>query len=414
MNIVMRKMQSSLPRHKREVHLPRTDNNQQPITVCYIIDRLDQAGTESQLLALIGNIDRSIVNPLLVILDGNDTVSQLLEPSNCLVLRLGVNKLGSLTAVSAARQFVHFLRTHKVDLLQAYFLDSAYFGIPLARWAGVKRIVRVRNNLGYWLTPKHRFMNQMLGPWVDVTITNSLEGRDALIVGEKLPEERIQVLENGVDLQRFSQSLKTLPFTRGGPPRIGCVANLRPVKNIDGLIRAAAILRNLISDFTVEVAGDGPQRETLQALIEQYSLQPHIRLLGRVTDIPAFLQSVDIAVLPSHSEGMSNALLEAMASARAIVATDVGATPRLIRDGVDGRIIKPHPESIAEGIAELCIHPQVGQRFALSARQRVEVEFSRDAMCRRFTTFYQRIVQGTAAISMNADNPHSGSLQSLR
>jgi glycosyltransferase involved in cell wall biosynthesis len=376
----------------------------QPVTICYIIDRLDHAGTESQLLALIQSIDQRSVRPLLVVLDGSDVVSRDLEPQNCPVLRLGVRKLGSVAALRAARQFIQFLRSHKVDLLQAYFLDSAYFSIPLARLAGIKRVVRVRNNLGYWLTPKHRYLNRILSPWVNVTITNSQAGKEALQVGENIPEHRIQILENGVDLERFSAVQRTPPFAHDGPPRIGCVANLRPVKNIDGLIHATLSLRNQFPALTVHVAGDGPQRSELEQLIVRSGLQSTVRLLGRVTNIPEFLQSVDIVVLPSHSEGMSNALLEAMAAARAIVATNVGANPRLIRNGIDGRIVTPEPESIARGIAELCAHPDEARRYALSARQRVQTEYSREAMCRRFVEFYRRIMSNTGSHAVT-ENP---------
>src|SRR6266545_7503864 len=123
-----------------------------PVRVCFMIDRLSRAGTESQLLALIRELDRSQVRPSLVLLDGEDDLSRALEPADCPVIRLGVRKLFSPKAVAAARRLRAFWREQRPDVLQVYFLDAAYLGAPLAKLCGVKKVLRVRNNLGYWLT----------------------------------------------------------------------------------------------------------------------------------------------------------------------------------------------------------------------------------------------------------------------
>src|SRR5205823_12570005 len=104
---------------------------------------------------------------------------------------------------AAAREFARLLRQQGIDILQTYFLDSTYFGVLVARWAGVRKVVRVRNNLGYWLTFKHRVLHRLYGPWIDLTLTNSADGRFAL-EAEGVPAAKIAVLENGVDVERFA------------------------------------------------------------------------------------------------------------------------------------------------------------------------------------------------------------------
>src|SRR6476469_4498515 len=103
--------------------LPTATPNADPVRVCFMIDRLSRAGTESQLLALIRELDRSQVRPSLVLLDGEDDLSRALEPADCPVIRLGVRKLFSPKAVSAARRLRAFWREQRPDILQAYFLD---------------------------------------------------------------------------------------------------------------------------------------------------------------------------------------------------------------------------------------------------------------------------------------------------
>jgi glycosyltransferase involved in cell wall biosynthesis len=362
-----------------------------PVRVGFLIDRLSRAGTETQLLALIRSLDRSRVLPFLCLLDGEDELSRSLEPTDCPVLRLGVRSLFGSAAMVGAARVKHFWRRNRIDVVQTYFLDSTYFGVPLARLCGVRRVIRVRNNLGYWLTGKHRRLGRWMGRLADVTLTNSPDGREALVTAEGLHPEKIAVLENGVDLDRFPSGRE--PFSDSERVRVGAVANLRPVKNIDGLIRAAAVLRDEFAKLLFEVAGDGEQRMELEALIQQHRLGDRFHLLGAVADVPGFLVRQDVAVLCSHSEGMSNALLEYMASGRAIIATDAGANARLIIEGLHGRIVPPgKDESLTTALAEMIRAPQAARRMAAAARQRAEAEYSRAAMVRRFEDFYERLL----------------------
>src|SRR5262249_10232649 len=162
-----------------------------------LIDNLSRAGTEMQMLALLRSLDRAAVEPSLVLLDGETELSRSLEPDHCPVVRLGVKSFASRRAVAAAGRFAPFLCEGEGDVLQAYFLDSTYFGVPIARWTGVRKVVRVRNNLGYWLTFKHRLLNRLYEPWIDLSLTNSERGR-ATLEAEGVPAAKIAVLANGV------------------------------------------------------------------------------------------------------------------------------------------------------------------------------------------------------------------------
>jgi glycosyltransferase involved in cell wall biosynthesis len=364
-----------------------------PVRVCFMIDRLSRAGTETQLLALVRELDRTRVAPTLVLLDGEDDLSRALEPADCPVVRLGVRKLFSPKAVSAARRLRAFWREHRPDVLQTYFLDAAYFGAPLARLCGVRKVLRVRNNLGYWLTRRHRVMGRLVRPFVDATLTNTPAGRDQLVARDGLRPDRVVVLENGVDTNRFKRFM--LPDLTKKVVRVGCVANLRPVKNIDGLMRAAKAALEKFPRLVFEVAGDGEQRADLAALHAELGLGERFVLRGSVADVPNFLRRVDVAVLPSHSEGMSNALLEYMAAGRAVIATDVGANARLLDGGKCGLVVPPNdPAAVVDAIGELLQNPLRAAGYGSAARRRVDVEFSRDAMRKRFEAYYRDLVGG--------------------
>jgi glycosyltransferase involved in cell wall biosynthesis len=367
-----------------------------------MIDDLSRAGTESQLLALIRGLDRTAFAPSLVLLNGEGEHSRSLEPTDCPVLRLAVTRLLSAKAVTAAKRLRAFWREHRPDVAQIYFHDSAYFGVPMAKACGVKYVVRVRNNLGYQQTRKHRMLSRLIRPWVNGVLTNSELGRDAIAAMDRMPSDRVTVIENGVDLERYGpigwaalseSGIGTDSRRESATLTVGCVANLRPIKNIDGMMRAAKVLLERFPAVRFEVAGDGEQRAELERLHAELGLGERFVLRGSVSDVPAFLRGVDVAVLPSHSEGMSNALLEYMAAGKPVVATTVGANPKLLADGC-GVLVPPGDETALVGaLAELLSHPALRTRFGAAARVRVEAEYSRAAMLRRFERFYTELAK---------------------
>jgi glycosyltransferase involved in cell wall biosynthesis len=358
-----------------------------PVGVSFVIDNLSRAGTETQLLALIAGLDRRRVTPTLVLLDGRGDESRRLEPADCPTIRLGVTKLLGRDAFRAARRLRNFWRAFPPAVEACYFLDSAYFAVPVARLCGVPKVVRIRNNLGYWLTRKHRLLNRLARPWVDAVLTNSAGGRQALIDGDGLDPAMVTVVENGVDLDRFAGGPP--PLSRPGVKRIGCVANLRPVKNIDGLLRVAKLVLERHPDATFEVAGDGPERARLEALHADLGLGDRFAFRGAVADVPAFLRGVDVAVLPSHSEGMSNALLEALAAGRALVVTDTGANAQLVADGERGRVVPVGNDiALVDALVDVLGDPVTAQRYGDAGRDFVATNYGRAAMVCRFEDFF--------------------------
>ena len=372
--------------------MPEMTTSRPPVVVCFVIDELSRAGTETQLLALLKGLDRRRVRPVLCLLKGAAPAFMEMIPPDCPTLTLSLHRLLGLGAIDAALRLTRFWRQHRVQIVQTYFLDSAYFAVPLARLAGISRVVRVRNNVGYWLTRKHRLLGRVIGRLCRATLTNSAEGRDALVRGEHEPASKVRVITNGVDLDRF-EGLRS-PDLRRASVRIGMVGNLRPVKNVDGLIRSFAALATDFPGITLHIAGEGDQRPALERLIAERQLEGRVLLRGALGDIPAFLGSLDIAVLPSHSESLSNALLEYMAAGRPIVATHVGANSVVIRDGKDGRIVPAKDERAVEmALRGLIDQPEQALQMARSARERVSEDYSRGRMLEEFHQFYEGLMK---------------------
>jgi glycosyltransferase involved in cell wall biosynthesis len=364
-----------------------------PVRVCFLIDELTTAGTETQILALIRHLDRSRVRPHLCLLRGEGERSRALEPADCPVLRLGVRRLARPATFLPLLRLARFLRRERIDVLQVYFPESTYFG-TLAGWlAGVPHLVRTRNNLGYWMTPLHRRLGRLCNRFARLTVANSEACRRAVVADEGLAPGRVVVLENGVDLERFPPPPD--PGAADGARRVGVVANLRPVKGLDVFLRAAALVGECHPDVTFAVAGEGELRPDLERLAAGLGLKDRVTLPGAVADVPGFLAGLRVAVLPSHSEGMSNALLEYMAAGKAVVATAVGGNTGLIEDGVHGLLVPADdPVRLAEAVGRLLSDRDLAARLGQAARRRAEQQYSRAVMVRRFEAFYLGLREG--------------------
>ena len=289
-------------------------------------------------------------------------------------------------------RFARWLRDARIDVLQAYFPDSCYFGLTAARLAGVPHRLRTRNNIGHWLTPLHRRMGRLLNRFTTATVANCGAARAALLDAEGAAPESVIVLENGVDLERF---LEVSPLSPIAPPSpcIGAVANLRPVKGIDVLLRAAGKLARTHPSVRFAVAGEGEARAALEREAVELGVSARVEMPGAVRDIPAFLSRLDVAVLSSRAEGMSNAILEYMAAGRPIVASAVGAASDLIADGVHGLLVPPgDADALATALARLLDDRELACRLASAARRRAAERYSRLAMVKRFETFYSSLV----------------------
>jgi glycosyltransferase involved in cell wall biosynthesis len=367
---------------------------ERPVRVCFLIDELAPAGTETQLLALIRHLDRRRVWPYLCLLHGGKASSQALEPDCCPILRLQVGSLHHPHTLLQAWRFLRYLRRERIDVLQAYFPDSSYFGIPVAWLAGVKHRLRTRNNVGHWLTPLHRRLGRMLNLLTSRTLVNCEAARQAFLDSDWAHPESVFVLENGIDLERFRDMPPLSPRPSREGLRIGVVANLRPIKGLDGFLRAAADVHRRHPQTRFTIAGEGELRDELTRQAASLGLSACLSLPGSVSDVPSFLAGLDVAVLCSHAEGMSNALLEYMASGRPIVTTAVGAAAELIDDGVHGLLVPPgDARALAEAIQRLLTDRELALRLGEAARDRAFTYYSRASMVRRFEDFYERLLR---------------------
>ncbi len=309
------------------------------------------------------------------------------------------NLIGSIRASLA---LYHLLRETHFDIVMLYGLRANKIGRIVGRFAQTGTIVGGlrstypsgrKANWTLWL-------DRLTFRWTAGYISNSQAAIDHL-VSHGYPPSKFWLVRQGVDVTRFrpaaAEDKARLRQELGVPqdlPVISCVANLRPVKDHETLLRALAQVQRGGLRFRAEFAGEGPLRPHLEALAAKLDLADSVRFRGRVpsNEIPDLLRISDIAVLSSRVEGLPTALIEAMACGVPVAATRVGGTPEVVMESSTGFLVEPKDSTaLAAVIARLLEEEELRERMAVAARARAEELFSLDAMVKRYEAVLLRL-----------------------
>jgi glycosyltransferase involved in cell wall biosynthesis len=305
-------------------------------------------------------------------------------------------------------RFGRHLRRERIQIVHSYNFYSNVFAVPAARLAGTPVVIATIRDLGIYLTPMRKRVQRLVCALADCVIVNA----DAIkrqLVSEGYAAARVAVIHNGVELTRFRDCSphRQLHARYGLPPDaplVGVVGRLNRMKGLEDFLHAARRVATAVPAARFVIVGSGntstdtaPGEDTyleeLRRLAGDLGLADRVIFTGFRPDIPALLPGLTVSVLPSHSEGLSNALLESMAAGLPVVATDVGGTREAVMHGVTGLLIPSHePEAIADGVIRLLRDPARAARLGRAARQRIHDEFSMSKMVAATESLYQRLL----------------------
>jgi glycosyltransferase involved in cell wall biosynthesis len=365
------------------------------IRVCFVFDFWrGRTGAELQLSMLLRHIDRKKIEPFVLLLHGRE--EEIAEPPDCPVYCLKMGWLRSFSTLAKAWELRRFFKQNKIDIIQGLIVDnpSLSFAALVGKWSGVKKVFGFRVDIGFWVTPgqaragkfAHRFL-------IDKVIANAEACKRSIIEQENAKPENIFVVPNLIETELFADIPTWTMANAHTPRRIGSVGTLNSVKGTDVLIDAAKIVLDKHPDVQFELAGTGKKVDQYQSQIEQLGIAKNVRLLGSLSDIPTFLSTLDIAVLPSRSEGLPNAIMEYMAAGRPCVVTDVGGCGELIQHERNGLLVPPeNPAALAEGIVNLLDHPEKAEKFAQTARQDISDKYEAKVLADRWCEIYESVL----------------------
>lgn|GEM_PF-125016 len=376
-------------------------------TVFYTDSRV-LGGAENAMFMLLESLDRRAWQPTLL-LDDAPGVEPLAERAAALgvpVRRVAPLPLG-LTGARRVPALARLLRRERPDVFHAHMSSPvackwALAAAVLARVPAVLGTVQVGeyeppNHSAYW---QLRALARGVGRYVAVSRAIAAE----LVERLDWPAEKIEVVYNAVDAERAAVTAPPgLREELGGEgrPLVLTPARLHAQKGHATLLGAAAE----VPDAIFVLAGDGPEREPLEALAQRLGVAERVRFLGRREDVPELLAACDLFALPSLYEGSSLAVLEAMAAGIPIVSSAIGGTDELIEDGRSGLLVPPgDAEALAAALRRALGKPALRMEMAARARERVEAGLRREQMARRVTDVYRDLLgEGATAATAAAD-----------
>lgn len=304
-------------------------------------------------------------------------------------------------AAKTAWRLNRLIREQNVSLVHTFFETSDLWGGLIAKLSGVPKLISSRRDMGILRLPKHSRFYRWMAPHYDQVHTVSDEVRNFMIKADGLDPAKVMTVYNGIDLERIDAA----PV----PPDIWAslgaghakqlvvtVCNVRRVKGLETLLRAAARVAREIPGAVFAIIGNVNEPEYLreiEALRDSLGVHDNVVFPGRRFDVFSILKSANIFCLPSLSEGLSNALLEATAAGLPAVATRVGGNPEVIIEGKTGYVVESGDDAaMADRLLSLLRNPAQASQMGEIGRSVIRSKFTTQTMTDRVVSLYDSLL----------------------
>jgi sugar transferase (PEP-CTERM/EpsH1 system associated) len=373
--------------------------------IIHVIHHLVIGGMENGLVNLINHLPEREFRHTVVCIDDHSSFAQRIQRDDVDVIDLRRRTVGVWPVRKALLRLFRERRPRIVHTRGPSGLDA----LPPAALARVPR--RIHGEHGWDMTNldgrslKPLWLRRLHSPLVNRYVTVSRDLQRYLVNTVGIAEDRITTICNGVDTERFRpgepEADLGLPgtFLQPGVVRMGTVGRLQPVKDQGTLVAAAAAVVSespeLRQRLRVILVGDGPMRRVLTEQVQAAGIDDIVFFTGASDRVDDWLHALDVFVLPSLNEGISNTLLEAMACGLPTLATPVGGNGELLDAGVSGHFFAPgHVEALGGLIRQYLDHPDERRRHGAAARTRAEQHFSLRVMVSRYGELYRQCALG--------------------
>jgi|SRR3989344_1229939 len=350
------------------------------INILYVIGQLGIGGAEKQALELIKGIDKRKFNVILCCLNNNsiDLAKELEKYCKVIILK----KILPIDFTRIPR-LIKIIRKYKIDIVHNDLSTANIWGTIAGKIEKKKVIVCLEV-----LPPYRRYdlvIDKAITLFADKIITYSKTNMEFFRKKLDFDKKKGCILYNGVDLKRFY--VKRVKYIKKDFI-VGIVANLSKVKNHQMFLKAAKLVLDKFPKTKFWIIGDGPEKKRLVELSKKLIINKNIVFFGLISNIPKILGKMDIFAMTSYSEGLPNALMEAMASGLPVVATNVGGIPELISDGEEGFLVETGDyKGLADKLIILIKKRKLNYVMGKKAKQKIK-QFSIDKKVKNLQQIY--------------------------
>lgn len=348
---------------------------------------------------IISNLDRKKFNPVVCCLYDFGSLGMKLVNENE-GIEVYYNLMQSKWDVSGVWKLLRIMKKNNTDIL--FMINSpltVVWGILCAKLTGVGACI-TRMTIAKPTPISHatrwRIINKtvLASPLIDMIIAQADSHKKILIEDEGIKPQKMEVVYNGVDIERFQQPVDkaTLRAKIGLNPYfsvVGIVARLSIEKGHTVFLQAARKILTAYPDVYFLIVGDGKQRGELEEMTRDLGIESNVFFLGAIIDIHQVISLFDVAVMPSDFEAVSNAILEYMAASKPVVATGVGSTPEIVVDRETGYLIPcGDADALAEAVLRLLKDKGLAENMGRAGRKKVEEKFTLRKMIERYESIF--------------------------
>jgi glycosyltransferase involved in cell wall biosynthesis len=345
--------------------------------LAFVIGSLNRGGAERQIVNFVRTAHPAYANCVVICLSDEGVMADDIRLTGARVMDVGFKGMRSPTVFRALMRLYRVFRRERPDVVYAFLFWGYVLALPVAVVAAPDALrVAARRTMPSFDRPRNQRLMRLrhIADWVSHgVIVNSEALRSAWRTTSPSLASKLCVVQNGVQIPaRDAKSEHDAGVV------VVSVANFATHKGHATLLRALAQLKDL--EWRLLLAGDGPERDSITALAQECGIARRVELLGVVNDVDAVFRQADLAVLASDTEGLPNAVLEAMAHGVPVVATSVGGTPELLNSGAGSLVPPRDPAALAAAIRAYLEDRNLRQHAGDIGRREVEEKYSIEAM----------------------------------
>jgi glycosyltransferase involved in cell wall biosynthesis len=321
----------------------------------------------------------------------------------CPIREFPVSRVFGMGALRTALDLRRFIRSERVQIVHTFFESADLLGGLVAKLSGVPVVISSRRDMGILRSTRHRIAYRLMSPLFNQVQAVSEAVRQQTIRADGINPDKVVTIPNGIEIEKLAAANSSAALYHSlrledAAPLIVTVGHIRRVKGFDVLLHAAAEVCRVYPKAIFLIVGSVQEPacdRDLRDLAGQLNLERNVRFLGKMENdsVWSLLKLCDVFCQPSRSEGMSNALLEAMGCGLPCVATAVGGTPEVLEDGRTGYVVPSEdPHAAANRILALLGDPERARSMGNLARLVIEEKFSAQGMIRNMAGMYDQLL----------------------